>query len=72
MKEDHVNRAMEAPDFIIDEKTGALLNTNARALQGYRVKRAQMLQMHSDRERLDRLEQRFDRIEQLLLKVLDK
>jgi hypothetical protein len=72
MNEDHVTRAKEAPDFIIDEETGALLNTNARALQGYRVKRAQMRQQQLDRERLDRLESRFDRIEQLLLKVLEK
>ena len=72
MNEDNVTRAKEAPDFIIDADTGALLNTNARALQSYRVRRTQMQQMQSDRERLDRLESRFDRIEQLLLKVLEK
>lgn len=72
MQEDNVIRAKEAPDFIIDADTGALLNTNARALQGYRIKRNQMRQIQSDRERLNRLESRFDRIEQLLLKVLEK
>lgn len=72
MKEDHVNRAREAPDFIIDDKTGALINTNDRALKGYRAQREQMRKVQRDRDRIAILEERFDRIEQLLLKVLEK
>lgn len=72
MKEDHVNRAKEAPDFVIDDKTGALLNTNDRALKGYRAQRESLRKTRNDRIRIEQLENRLDRIEQLLLKVLEK
>ena len=70
--EDPVNRAAEAPDYIVDRTLGALLNTNARALRGYRAQREQMKKVRSDRSRIDRLEDSVARIEQLLIKVLEK
>lgn len=72
MDEQPVNRAKEAPDFLIDEATGALLNTNNRALQGYRLQRQQMQKVDSTAARLDNLEASFERLEQLLLRVLEK
>ena len=66
------NRAMEAPDFLIDEKTGALINTNSRALAGYRQQRKQMRKVQTTASRLESLENSVHRLEQLLLKVLEK
>jgi hypothetical protein len=69
---EQVNRAKEAPDFLIDQENGALINTNNRALQGYRAQRQQMRKVQSGAARLDALEAQMNRIEQLLIKVLDK
>lgn len=66
------NRAKEAPDFLIDDKTGALLNTNARGLQGYRVQRQQMRNTQNVAARIDSLEVTVSEIRELLLKALQK
>lgn len=65
-------RAREAPDFIIDSEAGALLNTNNKGLQQYKLQRRNMKKSQSDSIRIDALESKLDRLEQLLLKVLEK
>lgn len=72
MSSEQVNRAKEAPDFIIDENNGALINTNNKGLAAYRVQRKQMLKMRTDADRLDKLETDIAQMKELLIRILNK
>lgn len=65
--------AIEAcPGFVKDTSTGAILNTDNGALSAYKARKRMMRQVEADKERIASLEEKIDRLEQLLLKVLDK
>lgn len=65
-------RAKEAPDFVVDENRGALLNTNANALKAYKTKRLNRRTMSAVPQRLDRLEQEMGDIKSMLALLLER
>lgn len=65
MQDDIVYRVKENPDYIRDEKTGAILNTNTTKLNEYRAKKQQ-------KEKIDRLEQELKELKDLLRVVLER
>lgn len=67
-----VKRATEAPDFIVDEDRGALLNTNMKGLQIYRQQRMEARKNRDVQSRMDRLEASVDELKALLIKALNK
>jgi len=67
-----LKRATEAPDFVVDEDAGALLNTNTRGLEAYRTQRNIARQQADTQSRLDRLESTIDELKDLLVKALNK
>lgn len=71
-----VNRAKEAPDFIIDGESGALLNTNNTGLAAYRERRAlerkKSIEFDNLKERVNHIEGSLNRIEQLLALITTK
>lgn len=67
-----VTRALEAPDFIVDEDRGALLNTNDRSLDAYRKQREQARKNVDMQERLTVLESSLEEIKVLLQQALTK
>jgi len=67
-----LKRAAEAPDFVVDEELGALLNTNSKGLQAYRTQRDVARQQVATQSRLDRLEETIDELKLLLLKALNQ
>ncbi len=71
-REEAVKRAVEAPDFVIDEEHGALLNTNTRALLAYKTQRREAMKAREMYARMDRIEHTVDELKELLLKVLNK
>lgn len=60
------------PQFVKDTSSGAILNTDKGALQAYKTRRKMMRELNSSTNRVSELENRLDRIEQLLMKVLEK
>lgn len=75
MEQEAVNRAKEAPDFMIDDEAGALLNTNNKGLHLYRMQRQQAKKMRTDSARIDKLESDMAEIKALLqtvIKVMNK
>lgn len=68
----NMKRANEAPDFVVDEDHGALINTNANGLAAYKAARAAAIRNNDVYNRVERLEDAVNRIEQLLLRVLEK
>lgn len=65
MKTEVVYRVQENPDFIKDEGTGAVLNTNIDALKAYRARKRQ-------NKKIEELEQDMKDIRRLLGMVLEK
>lgn len=49
-------RAIEAPDFVVDEDKGTLLNTNKSGLEGYKTQRAAVKKMRVLYSRVEKLE----------------
>ena len=67
-----IKRAAEAPDFIVDEDRGALLNTNGKGLQAYRQQRNEARKNRDVHARMERLEASVDELKALLIKALSK
>lgn len=67
-----LKRAKEAPDFVVDERRGALLNTNSNALKAYQVKRKNRRKMSGMADRMDRVEQDIGDIKQMLAQLLER
>lgn len=65
-------RAKEAPDFIVDRDIGALINTNRRALEAHKQRRARNRKVDSLEERLDRLEIGLQQLFDLLTDKIHK
>lgn len=65
-------RAIEAPDFVVDDVQGAMLNTNTKALESYKKTRAHNRQMRTVASRVEKLEASMSNIELLLTKLLEK
>ena len=72
MEQETVKRAVEAPDFVIDEDRGALLNTNNKGLQAYRQQRIIAQKNREMQARMTRLESSVDELKALLIKALNK
>lgn len=70
--EEHLKRATEAPDFVVDDDHGALLNTNIKGLQAYRQQRLAALKNLGMLARVERLENSIEEIKELLIKALTK
>lgn len=60
------------PQYVKDTSSGAILNTDNNALSAYRTRKKMMKSIHTNEDRLTSLEAQMSRIEQLLLKVLEK
>jgi hypothetical protein len=56
METQEVHRALEAPDFVVNQDDGALLNTNRSALENYRLQRANARKNRQLFARVDKLE----------------
>lgn len=67
-----LKRAKEAPDYVVDDNRGALLNTNSTALDAYWKKRATRRRMSNMSERMDKMEQDVGDIKSLLLQLLER
>lgn len=67
-----VKRAAEAPDFIVDEDRGALLNTNQKGLQAYRLQREEARRNRAMHARMEKLESSVDELKNLLIKALNR
>lgn len=67
-----MRRAKEAPDYLVDSNTGAMLNTNNRALVAYRKKRVYTNRMVSMVDRVDKLEQDMGEIKSLLKILIER
>jgi hypothetical protein len=59
-------RAKEAPDFVVEDRNGAMLNTNNRALLAYRKQRAANRKLFGLTERVDAIESTLNNIERML------
>lgn len=70
--EENLKRATEAPDFVVDDDRGALLNTNVKGLMAYRQQRLAALKNLGMQQRIERLENSIDEIKELLHKALTK
>lgn len=60
------------PGFAKDTSSGAILNTDRSALAAYKTRRKMMRELGESKDRVSELEERLDRIERLLMKVLEK
>lgn len=60
------------PGYAKDTSSGAILNIDKSAVQAYKTRRQMMRDLNSSKDRVAQLEDRLDRIEALLLKVLEK
>lgn len=67
-----LKRAKEAPDFVVDEDAGALLNTNEKGLDAYRRQREIARKNRRLETEVQDLKAQMSRIEQLLIKALQK
>lgn len=65
MEDKIVYRVKENPDFVRDEGSGALLNTNVAKLNEYKFKKQQ-------KEKVDKLEQEVKELKDLLRIVLER
>lgn len=65
-------RAKEVPDFIVDRKVGALINTNRRALEAHKQRRERNRKVDRLEERLDSIEKNLANINQLLDRIANK
>lgn len=65
-------RAEQVPDFVVDDDNGSLMNTNLGGLEGYRAQREAIRRAKNDHERIATLEKSMDRIETLLIRILNK
>lgn len=59
-------RAKEAPDYVVDDSHGAMLNTNQKALDAYKKQRRQVQQMNALAGRVDAIEHKLDGIFNML------
>lgn len=60
------------PGFAKDTSSGAILNTDKNALQAYKTRRKMMRELNSSKDRVAELEDKVNRLERLLLEVLNK
>ena len=67
-----VTRVKEAPDFIKDDDTGALINTNVDALQAYRRKKRLDQEQRIMAQRVGNLELKLNGIESMLKQILER
>lgn len=65
MKTEVVYRVQENPDFIKDQSTGAVLNTNRDALKAYKARKFQS-------KKIEKLEQDMKDIKQILTVIMEK
>ena len=59
----------DAPDYVKDTNSGAILNTNVRALEAYRTKREKQKSLEN---RVASLENNINELKSLLLAVLSE
>lgn len=67
-----LRRAKEAPDYLVDSSTGAMINTNNQALGAYRNKRKYSRKMVGMADRVEKLEQDMGEIKNLLQLLLER
>jgi hypothetical protein len=65
-------RAKEAPDYLVDSSTGAMINTNNASLRAYKLKRDHSRKMTGMADRVERLEQDMGDIKVLLQLLLER
>jgi len=70
--DDNLKRATEAPDFVVDDDRGALLNTNTKGLLAYRQQREAAIKNLGMQSRIEKLENTIDELKELLYKALNK
>ena len=57
------------PNLVRDKRTGAVLNINTKSIEDARAAKAQR---QKQSQRLDNLENKIERIEQLLMQLVEK
>jgi hypothetical protein len=62
----------EKPGFVKDPASGSILNTDNTALASYKRQKKLLSGSAQTENRLDRLEKKFEKIEGLLEKVLER
>jgi len=62
----------DAPDFVKDTRSGAILNTNVRALEAYRKTREKSNEVQELKTKVLSLEKNISEIKSLLLAVLSE
>lgn len=64
MKKDH--------DFVRDEASGALINTNVSAFKQYKLNRENMIKVNEVNQQVSDLKSQVDELKKLLLKTLEE
>lgn len=72
MDDNRFRKVLDAPDYVKDMHTNAILNTNNVALQAYKRQKKALSDASKNTERLDKLEKDVDDIKDLLTKILGK
>jgi hypothetical protein len=67
-----MRRAREAPDYLVDSKNGAMINTNNQALRAYKMKREYDRKMVGVADRVERLEKDMGEIKSLLQILVER
>lgn len=60
----------DAPDLVKDTRSGAILNTNVRALEAYRKKREKFSKVDELENKVVSLEQNINELKSLIIAVL--
>lgn len=67
-----MKRAAEAPDYLVDEDRGALINTNIRALDAYRKQRASGNRVVDLEKKVDLLTRELNEMRELVATLVRK
>jgi hypothetical protein len=67
-----LRRAKEAPDYLVNQENGALLNTNRLALVAYKKKRQHNRRMAGMADRVEQLEKDMGDIKALLQILVER
>ena len=62
----------EVPGLVRDLTNQALINTNTEALNAYKSRKKQMLDLIETKNKVEKLENEMTEIKQLLLKIVEK
>jgi hypothetical protein len=65
-----MKKVIDNNDFIRDDKTKALINTNAEALHRHRIQKQKMIEDQKLREDVDDLKQNMNEIKSMLAELI--